>query len=326
MNQREERTHATLFAPCTEGSHQVRARNLQAAGFELSGDELIADGVRFSARVKWVDNPTDGSFGGAFSFGTTTKTEQQAIEAAPGAFLIDLPVDLHRDRAGAVRLVRGLSAAGALAVRVEESGLGFMLERWLSLVDGDDPWSLYRAVAIMLKDGPHAVTRGMRVFSLPDAQVAIDKSTSEANANALLGVLNVYQIAEDPLLLSGHTFSADAESPKRALYRWPDAVYPRDHVCHNPFGVWRLGAAGSTGEPSNALAITFVPSLVALLESLEQKQGEPLTQEQVEETTSNAVCMTMEHRDAREFERSRGYADIDPRRAWEQWQLARSVF
>jgi hypothetical protein len=33
----------------------------------------------------------------------------------------------------------------------------------------------------------------------------------------------------------------------------------------------------------------------------------------------------MEHGRARSLERSRGYADIDPELAWEQWNLVRSM-
>ena len=66
----------------------------------------------------------------------------------------------------------------------------------------------------------------MQVFSLPDASVALDARTDAAAANGLLGALNVYQIVEDPFILSGHTFSPDTETPKRVLHRWPDANYP----------------------------------------------------------------------------------------------------
>jgi hypothetical protein len=34
--------------------------------------------------------------------------------------------------------------------------------------------------------------------------------------------------------------------------------------------------------------------------------------------------MMMKQRDQQKLERSRGYADLDPERAWEQWQLLRA--
>lgn len=32
-----------------------------------------------------------------------------------------------------------------------------------------------------------------------------------------------------------------------------------------------------------------------------------------------AACMAMDHADARKLEWSRGYADLEPELAWEQW-------
>ncbi len=66
-----------------------------------------------------------------------------------------------------------------------------------------------------------------------------------------------------------------------------------------------------------------MPSLVALLQALEAKSG-PLTREQVEKTTLEGTRVAMEHRDAQKMERARGYADIDPDLAWEQWCVVRA--
>lgn len=171
--------------------------------------------------------------------------------------------------------------------------------------------------SLRTKDGVRA--------TVTDAQVALDEGLDAEGADALLGSFNVYQLAEDPLLLSGQRFSPDACMPKRVLERWPDDVYPRDHVCHNPFGVWRLGPPGGAGQAPTASAIVPMPALAAVLEALERKQGEPLTRSQVEEAVAATPSIVMEHRDAQALERSRGYADIDPERAWEQWQVLRAA-
>jgi hypothetical protein len=163
----------------------------------------------------------------------------------------------------------------------------------------------------------------MHAFSLPDTQVRLDDRTDARAADELLTALNVYQIDEDPLLLSGNTFSPDRETPRRVICRWPDAIYKPSHTCHNPFGVWRLGASGSAGEPPRKLALVFVPSLVSQLLAREQNAARPLTRAEVEEITSNAPVVAIEHRDARELERKRGYADLDPSIVWEQWQVVR---
>jgi hypothetical protein len=156
------------------------------------------------------------------------------IDAAGSALVLGLPVDLHAARLHIARLARALEASGALAIRIEQSKLGVPIARWLQRVEADDPWALYRLAVVVLGGKTEAATCGMQVFSLPDAQVSLDRGLDAAAANALLGVLNVYQIAEDPLLLSGHTFSPDAESPRRELRRGPTPTIPRAILVTTP--------------------------------------------------------------------------------------------
>jgi hypothetical protein len=319
---RREWTHLTLFVPATPGSLRDWQQALETRGLTLIGEKLQGKSLPFSMGVEWVENPKDGSFAHAFSLGTATAEQQGQIDATPGALVLSIPVDLHKERAAIASLVHTLAACGAQAVRIEQSKLGYPVERWLQLVDGKDPWSLYRAVVMVIESNTTAGTCGMQVFSLPDAQMTLDEQTDAVEANKFLGILNVYQIQEDPVLVSGHTFSPTAGAPKRVLHRWPDANYPSGHACHNPFGVWHIGPPGSKGAASK-LAVVFMPSLVSMLMATEQKAGRPLTQKQVEELTAKCPCITMEHRHAQAMERSRGHADIDPERVWEQWQISR---
>ena len=322
MTNRSDRVHATLLVPGTPNGLEAWRRALRAKGLELTGTGLMGASLPFAVGAEWIDNPGDRSFGKAFSFGTATEAEVRRIDAAPGALLLSVKADLHRERGPIAAMARDLAACGALAVRVEESKVGYPVSRWADLVGEADPWSLYRAVVMVLVDENHATTCGMHVFSLPDAQVTLDAGLDAREANDLLGVLNVFQLAEDPALATGHTFSPSADAPRRVLHRWPDANYPGDHLCHNPFGVWRLGPPGGSGSGSS-LAYVFMPALVVLLTAAERKAGRPLTQPEVEQITSGGVCMTMQHRDAQALERKRGYADIDPEQAWAQWQVAR---
>ncbi len=65
----------------------------------------------------------------------------------------------------------------------------------------------------------------------------------------------------------------------------------------------------------------FVPTLHVLLTALEGKYGKPLTKKDVETARNQGVCIAMEPRDAQKLERERGYSDLDPELAWQQWQL-----
>jgi hypothetical protein len=271
---------------------------------------------------EWVENPRDGSFADSFSFGTVEQTTLDRIDSAPGALLVQLTDDLRQGRERVVAAVEALREYGALAVRLEQSKLGWAIDQWLALVRPGDPWALHRCAVTMLVDDGRVASCGMHAFSLPDASVQMDTLTSE-EAQELLSVLNVYQLAEDPLLLSGQTFSPSAGSPRRVVQRWPDDGYPSEHWCHNPYGLWRLSAEGGQARTQTELHLLFVPALVVLLQALEEKGG-PLTRAQVEETTGAATCMAVKHRHAQEMERSRGYADIDPELAWEQWCVVRT--
>jgi hypothetical protein len=305
-----ERIRATLFVPGTPAGPTEWA-------------QAIADaGLPFMLKTEWVANPRDGSFGHAFSIGTASAAEQRSIDAAAGAMILYLPVELHTERTRVAGLAEALASRGALAVRIEESKLGYPIHRWTELVGGTDPWSLYRAAVVMLEDDGGVGTCGMQVFSLPDAHVALAVAQDRESANALLGTFNVFQLDEDPVLRSGETFSTSKDASKHVILRWPDARYPRGHSCHNPFGVWRLGAAGSTEKPAK-LTPVFVPSLVAMLLAAENKAGRALTREQVEAIRDESTCIAMKPRDAQQMERQRGFADLEPTLAWEQWQTAR---
>lgn len=71
------------------------------------------------------------------------------------------------------------------------------------------------------------------------------------------------------------------------------------------------------------LILTPVPALVAVLLAKEKEKGESLTRDEVENITDHAECIAMP-RDVRdELDESRGYRDIDPENAWEEWLEAR---
>lgn len=315
-----DRTCVTLFVPGTPKSLAEWRRAL--AKKKLTVSRGVLSGLGFDVQVEFVKN--DGAFAAAFSFGTVEADRLAEIDATPGALVLSLPVELHHGRKVVSKLAKVLEACGALAIRIEQSKLGFAIGRWRELMDADDPWALYRLAVVMLGGRQNVTTCGMHVFSLPDAQMNLDADTDAAAANDFLGSLNVYQLAEDPLLLTGHRFAPDPETPQRALERWPDATYPADHACHNPFGVWRVGAPNSPPHGPDSLAYVFMPSLAAVLTAAEKKAGKKLTKKQVETIRDSSSCVAMEHRDAQRMERKRGYADLEPSLAWEQWQVLRS--
>ena len=71
------------------------------------------------------------------------------------------------------------------------------------------------------------------------------------------------------------------------------------------------------------LIITPVPALVAVLLAKEKEKGSPLTQDEVAEITDKAECIVMPRHARKKVDEDRGYDDIDPEHAWEQWQQVR---
>lgn len=269
---------------------------------------------------EWIAN--DGEFGKAFSFGTVAPDVIAAIDAAPGALVVHCPVDLREGREAIVTMVERLRDAGGIAVRIEQSKVGWDVHRWLELFTSDDPWAWHRGAVMFLHGDGTLRSCGMHAFSLPDVCVPIDGDPRALQE--LASTLDVYQLAEDPVLRSGQTFAPDAETARRVIERWPDDGYPPDHPCHNPYGVWRLGPPGGAARPVGNLVFVFTPALCAILTALERQHRAPLDQAQVVAARDQAACIATEPRDARKLEHARGYADLEPDLAWEQWQVMRS--
>ena len=72
-------------------------------------------------------------------------------------------------------------------------------------------------------------------------------------------------------------------------------------------------------EEQEDIIITPVPALVAVLLNLEKQKGSPLTEVEVIEVRDNAACIAMPRPAHNAVVESRGYADIDPEQAWEEW-------
>ncbi|MEN3615629.1 hypothetical protein AAH979_39805 [Plantactinospora sp. ZYX-F-223] len=306
-----------LFVPGTAATMAQWQGLLGRSGLTLDGQSLTSETLGFRALAEWVEN--DGSFGEAFGYGTMSAEEQRDVAGAGSALVLHLPVYLGAAAGEVAMLIAALGDAGALGVRLEQSKLGWPVARWIRSLESGDPWMLYHCAVIVLQDRGVSRSCGMHAFGLPDAQV----EAPPAGANQLLGSLNVYQLAEDPVLVSGDTFTPDVDTPRRRLERWPDDGYPPGHACHNPFGTWRLGAEGGEADSRGERRPVFIPPLVALLTAAEEKVGRRLRREEVERLTSEGVCMMMTHADAKNLERGRGYADLEPELVWRQWQVLR---
>ncbi len=74
----------------------------------------------------------------------------------------------------------------------------------------------------------------------------------------------------------------------------------------------------------NHLTIGFIPSLAAILLSVEKKKGLPLTQREVEAVRDHASVFVSNSGAAKAVDERRDYKDVDPLHCWEQWQQLRT--
>lgn len=77
-------------------------------------------------------------------------------------------------------------------------------------------------------------------------------------------------------------------------------------------------------EPKEELVATPIPALVSVLLRKEQEKGSALTESEVLKIRDNAASIMLPMSANIKMAESRGYSDLNPSHAWEQWQKART--
>jgi hypothetical protein len=280
-------------------------------------DDAILDRVV----VNVVD---DAELASGFGWGRQGPLDEELVArvgACSHAALIEFRGRLDEHAARVATLGRALRDAGGVAVRMEASGAASAWEPWLERLESGDPFQIYEsAVVVGRDDGDLVFTCGMHQFDLPDAQIAMP---DPRKAIAWLDAFCRYQLVEQPALASGHTFRPDTKAARCVFERWPDHRHDPDDGRHNPFGLWRFLEPGQVGVKAGQLVVTIIPSLIAVLTAAERAEGRPLKRREVEDIVAKSAAMAMNPNEARAIERARGYADIEPELAWEQWRIVR---
>jgi hypothetical protein len=283
----------------------------------LAGQDSLLDRIT-------LDVIRDSELASGFAWGRQGPLAKELVArvgACSHAALIEFHGRLDEHASQVAALGRALREAGGVAVRMEASGAASSWEPWLERLESGDSFRIYES-AVLAVHGEDSIlfTCGMHHFDLPDAQVALQ---DPREAVGWLDAFCEYQLTDEPGLASGHTFRPRADAQQRVLERWPDhRHHPSDGRC-NPFGIWRLLEPGASGLRAGRTVATMIPSLVSLLTAAESSTGRSLTRREVEEIVATGPAIAMEPRDVQALERSRGYADIEPELAWEQWQIVR---
>jgi Domain of unknown function (DUF4261) len=129
-----------------------------------------------------------------------------------------------------------LLRAGALAVKVESTGIAHSANDWQTLTAAPQPAALYSAYVTLIGDQERFYSCGMHNLGLPDAVVP---GTVPANdAAQLLEAFLLYLLLEQPSLKNGHTFSINAQAPRYRLRLMSCTFYEADDPFYNPYGMW----------------------------------------------------------------------------------------
>lgn len=67
------------------------------------------------------------------------------------------------------------------------------------------------------------------------------------------------------------------------------------------------------------MTIVYIPPLIVLLVAKEKEVSRPLTRQEVEDIRDNATSIVLPEDVAEAMVGGRGYPDIDPEKAWEEW-------
>lgn len=135
-----------------------------------------------------------------------------------------------------------LLEAGGTAMKCESAGIAHGRERWRALAEAADDVALFRAfVQYPLQDGADLHSCGLHLLGKPDL-IAAGLAGGAEEAAALFPAFALYLLLECPpgRFASGHTFQADARSPRYRV-RWePCRGYDEDDFFFNPFGRYRF--------------------------------------------------------------------------------------
>jgi hypothetical protein len=139
-----------------------------------------------------------------------------------------------------------LLEAGAVAMKCESSGIAHSRARWreLAAASSSAPWpALLRAyVQTPILGDDEYRSCGLHLLGQPDLIVSRSLLSDADRVVNLFLAFALYLLSECPAgqFAPGHTFHADADSPRYRVMWEACAGYAEDDFFFNPFGRWRF--------------------------------------------------------------------------------------
>ena len=213
---------------------------VQTCALPISGGILADVTGKDHLSVEFVS--ADPNMGKAFEIASQGKISQStldAIEQHESVVYLHFPIDIQAERARLIKFTKLLQQLGGHAIKVESAGAAHSWDRWFNLLNGS-LFDLYCSAVVLIGDKDHFYSCGMHHFNLPECAVPTTSDVGEAAD--LMNRFNFWQIAENPTMKSGHTFSLSKDEPKWRLVLESDDRHETEHPFFNPNGVWVLSA------------------------------------------------------------------------------------
>ena len=230
---------------CVPGTWENRTEFIQAVVTSTQGDFVFAGMILAQQKGKDHVNldfcESDGLLLQAFTVGGQGKITNATLhEIARHRSLVYLhfPFDIVTQKARLLKFTEVLSNCGGLAVKLETSGIAHEWDRWFELLGSTNPFDTYSASVVLVADERFYFSCGMHNFGLPDVQIS--NKLDAKQAADVMNRFNHWQIVEEPILESGHTFSLTADSEHFRLELLKDKRHLEDELFHNPCGIWEL--------------------------------------------------------------------------------------
>jgi len=227
------------------GPWENRTRFVQEIVGTSDGAFIFAGAILFDRHaedhIPLYFGDADGSVAKAFRIAGQGRLSEETLrriaEHGSVAYL-HFPLQVQAQRLRILKFTRAVLGAGGFAVKLENSGAAHEAARWIGHFESGDLFELYCASVVLIGDDAHYYSCGMHQFSLPECQIS--KTMEIKAAAATINRFNVYQIAEQPDLDSGHTFSLTMEDPAYRLDLVPDHRHATSDLFHNRNGLWNL--------------------------------------------------------------------------------------
>lgn len=130
--------------------------------------------------------------------------------------------------------------AGGLGIKVETCGKAFNASAWKTFTDSTIELRYYMAFVILLisTEDNYIYSCGMHNIGLRDTICDYNGNINDV-AN-LIEVFSVYQLAENPVIKDGQTFSPQAGAAVYRIIESECIFYEKEHRFYNPYGMYYL--------------------------------------------------------------------------------------